>query len=193
MAQDQPPAGAVQQQLFPPPPPYFSRLPEGAAPPPPPTGEYQLFGELHTSEDGQPPLHVRRLYALRPDGGVDLRAQLLALHRELAANFLELLAVLADRPSGYARQVEAVGLVLRNMQHLANQLRPPQAHAALSEALRAQAGEGRAAGEALTAAVARAEEAVGEAGRLLLQARAGAGDGEDGGAAAPPPAQDAAS
>ena len=37
----------------------------------------------------------------------DYRGQLLRLHKELGAAFLELLAVLADRPSAYARQASA--------------------------------------------------------------------------------------
>jgi hypothetical protein len=35
----------------------------------------------------------------------DFKAQLLALHRELAAQLLELLGVLVDKPSMWARQV----------------------------------------------------------------------------------------
>ena len=165
--QDQSPA---LQQLFPPPPPYFALVAEDTAPPPVLTGEYQVFGELHTTEDGLPPLHVRQLYDSQPDGGVDYRGQLLALHRELTANFLELLSVLVDRPSGYARQVENVGLVLRNMAYLANQLRPHQAGATLVQALDQQAGQRLAAAAALGEAVQRAEAAVREAAALLREA-----------------------
>jgi hypothetical protein len=34
--------------------------------------------------------------------------------------------VLADRPSQYARKVEDIGLILKNMHHLLNLLRPHQ-------------------------------------------------------------------
>ncbi len=56
----------------------------------------------------------------------DFRGQLLRLNRELLFIFVELLGTLADAPSGYARGVEALGLVVRNMHYLLNALRAQQ-------------------------------------------------------------------
>lgn len=136
--QQAPGEGVLQQQhLYPPPPPYFRLAEQGALTPPPIIeGEYPQFGEIFTTEDGLPALQVRRLYEISEDGSIDIKGQLLALHRELAVTFLELLEVLIQRPSGYARQVENVGLILRNMIHLANLLRPAQARATVLESLR---------------------------------------------------------
>ena len=167
-----------QQQLYPPPPPYFALAASGQLRPPPPvTGTYQLFGELFTTEDGLPPLQVRRLFDSRPDGSVDYRAQLLALHKELVANFLELLVVLVERPSGYARQVENVGLVLRNMQYLANQLRPHQARATLVDALEHSRHSRESAAEQLRAAGGAADAALAAATQALQAADAGSSGG----------------
>jgi mediator of RNA polymerase II transcription subunit 7 len=175
-----------QQQLYPPPPPYFARLAAAAAagvpppPPPPVSGEYLSFGELHSTLDALPPLHVRALFAGGPGGPPDPRAALLELHRELAAAVLELLAVLADRPAGYARAVEAVGLALRNLQYLAGLLRPRQARAALAGALRAEARAKRGAAEALRAAARAADAAAAAAAAVLDAARAALEAGEGG-------------
>jgi mediator of RNA polymerase II transcription subunit 7 len=148
------------QQLYPPPPPYYRLAERGLEPPPPIEGDYTQFGVIYSTEEGLPPLSVRRLYEIQPDGCIDCRGQLLALHRELMVAFLELLAVLAEAPSGYARQVESVGLVLRNMLHVSNQLRPRQARAELVETLRSQGEERRRALERLRSAKESADDAL---------------------------------
>lgn len=137
MSQAQP-SGDNQQQLYPSPPPYFHLVSEGILQPPAPIqGTYQLFGEYFTTEDGLPPLQVRKIFDTLPDGStIDIKQQLLLLHEELLANFMELLRILVEKPSSYARQIENTGLVLRNMQYLANELRPHQARASLIEALK---------------------------------------------------------
>jgi mediator of RNA polymerase II transcription subunit 7 len=149
------------QQLYPPPPPYFRLAEQGLLSPPPVIeGEYPQFGEIYTTEDGLPALQVRRLYKINDDGSMNIKEQLLALHRELAVSFLELLEVLVDRPSGYARQVENVGLVLRNMIFLANQLRPPQARATVLLSLKQMLESKQTAIKNLQNAKQRADDAV---------------------------------
>jgi mediator of RNA polymerase II transcription subunit 7 len=152
------------QQLYPPPPPYFRLAEQGLLSPPPLIeGEYPQFGELYTTEDGLPALQVRRVYKINDDGSINIKKQLLALHRELTVSFLELLEVLVDRPSGYARQVENVGLVLRNMIFLANQLRPAQARATVLQSLKATLEAKRQAIENLQMAKQGADDAVNKA------------------------------
>ena len=56
----------------------------------------------------------------------DFREQLRLLNKELLFNFLRLLDYLVDQPSQYARQVEQIGQILRNMRHLLNLLRVQQ-------------------------------------------------------------------
>ena len=164
-----------QQQLYPPPPPYFRHAATGLLTPPPVVeGEYLQFGEIFTTEDGIPALQVRRLYDL---DNSDIKAQLLVLHRELAVNFLELLQVLIEKPSAYARQVENVGLVLRNMMHLANQLRPVQARAAVLKSLQDSIEEKKRALEELKRAGEGTDGGAQRAIRLLEEAGAGATTG----------------
>ena len=170
--QQQPGEGGLQQQhLYPPPPPYFRLAEQGSLTPPPVMeGEYLQFGEIFTTEDGLPALQVRRLYDISEDGSVDIKGQLLALHRELAVNFLELLEVLIERPSAYARQLENVGLVLRNMIYLANQLRPAQARATVLEALKGSLETKRQAVQRLQKATTGADEAMNKALEMLRAA-----------------------
>lgn len=173
-----------QQALYPPPPPYFALAQGGAlAPPPPLEGEYPLFGEIYTTEDGLPGLQVRKLYSGGGPGGaapLDAKTQLLGLHRELTVNFLELLEVLVERPSAYARQVENVGLVLRNMMHLANGLRPVQARDSVVAALEGSLAESRAALARLKAAGAGADAALEAAAATVAGAAAGRDPGPGG-------------
>ncbi|CAL5228168.1 g11249 [Coccomyxa viridis] len=155
------------QQAFPPPPPYYqdfaafadasqdSSLPE---PPPPIKGEYQLFGELHTTEDGIPPLTVRPLFSVDAPGSVDFRTELRKLNKELLFCFLDLINTLVERPSAYARSVENVGLVARNMHYLLNALRGHQARATLEETLRQEISDGKQAVEDLRSAAQRAQQ-----------------------------------
>jgi mediator of RNA polymerase II transcription subunit 7 len=124
------------------------------------------------TEDGMPPLQVRALYAMCTDGGIDFREELLSLHRELAVNYLELLAVLVEAPSSYARQLESVGLVLRNMLHLTNLARAVQARATLCKALRHSAEKKRRAAAELRDAARRMGEALDGAARSLEEAAA---------------------
>ncbi len=56
----------------------------------------------------------------------DFREQLGLLNKELLFNFVRLLDCLVDRPSQYARQIEQIGQILRNMRHLLNLLRVQQ-------------------------------------------------------------------
>lgn len=159
------------QQLYPPPPPYFKLAEQGLISPPPVIeGEYPQFGELYTTEDGLPALQVRRLYKIDDDGSINIKEQLLALHRELTVNLLELLQVLVDRPSGYARQVENVGLVLRNMMFLANQLRPAQARATVLQSLKETLEGKKRAIKNLQKATQGADEAVNKAIETLKSA-----------------------
>eukprot|EP00890_Picochlorum_soloecismus_P006249 jgi/Picsp_1/6625/NSC_03968-R1_mediator subunit med7 len=139
---------AQQQQLFPPPPAYY-RLADELEPPPIVQGTYQQFGELFTTEDGMPALHVSEQFERREDGSIDIKHELLALHAKLTDGIESLLAVLSRDPSSYARQLEQVGLIFRNMQYLMNEMRPIQARCSLKDALRASIEEKKGALERL--------------------------------------------
>eukprot|EP00246_Nothoceros_aenigmaticus_P000774 TRINITY_DN11001_c0_g1_i1.p1 TRINITY_DN11001_c0_g1~~TRINITY_DN11001_c0_g1_i1.p1 ORF type:complete len:111 (-),score=22.66 TRINITY_DN11001_c0_g1_i1:274-606(-) len=95
------------------------------------------------------------------DGAADYKQELKQLNRELVLNMLELADVLVDRPSQYARRVEDMGLILRNMHHLLNSLRPHQARATLIHILELQIQRRKQAVEDIRR---RRQEA-----RLLLQ------------------------
>ena len=59
-----------------------------------------------------------------------------ALHRELIACINDLFSALELQPSTYARSVESVGTIVRNMQHLTRLMRPLQARLTLIETLK---------------------------------------------------------
>ncbi|KAJ1697730.1 hypothetical protein LUZ63_006242 [Rhynchospora breviuscula] len=131
---------------YPPPPPYYrlysdySTDPDSAPPPPLPIeGSYPLYGATYTTEAVLPSLEdqgVRQLYPKGPN--IDFKKELMSLNRDLQLHILELADVLIERPSQYARRVEDISLILRNMHHLLNSLRPHQARATLIHILESQ-------------------------------------------------------
>ncbi|KAJ7527984.1 hypothetical protein O6H91_16G079500 [Diphasiastrum complanatum] len=131
---------------YPPPPPYyklykdFLENPDSApAPPPVIEGMYTMFGSTYTTDDLLPSLEDQGLRQLYPKGpNIDYKKELKALNRELLLQVLELIDVLVERPSQYARRVEDVALIFRNLHHLLNSLRPHQARATLIHILEMQ-------------------------------------------------------
>uniref|UniRef100_A0A453D4W2 Mediator of RNA polymerase II transcription subunit 7 n=1 Tax=Aegilops tauschii subsp. strangulata TaxID=200361 RepID=A0A453D4W2_AEGTS len=119
---------------YPPPPPFyrlykdFEQDPSSAPEPPPPIeGSYQLFGATYTTDVVLPSLEdqgVRQLYPKGPD--IDFKKELRTLNRELQLHILELADILVERPSQYARRVEDISLIFKNLHHLLNSLRPHQ-------------------------------------------------------------------
>ncbi|KAI9109547.1 hypothetical protein K1719_019601 [Acacia pycnantha] len=131
---------------YPPPPPYYrlykdySQDPKSAPEPPPPIeGTYVCFGATYTTDDTLPSLEeqgVRQLYPRGPD--VDYKKELRSLNGDLLLHILELADILIERPSQYARRVEEISLVFKNLHHLLNSLRPHQARATLIHILELQ-------------------------------------------------------
>ncbi|GFZ03686.1 mediator complex, subunit Med7 [Actinidia rufa] len=131
---------------YPPPPPYYklykdyTQNPKSAPEPPPPIeGTYVLFGSSYTTDDVLPSLEeqgVRQLYPKGPN--IDFKNELRSLNRELQLHILELTDVLIERPSQYARRVEEISLIFKNLHHLLNSLRPHQARATLIHILELQ-------------------------------------------------------
>ncbi|KAF5783687.1 putative transcription regulator MED7 family [Helianthus annuus] len=131
---------------YPPPPPYYrlytdyERDPTSAPEPPPPIqGTYLLYGSSYTTDDILPSLEdqgVRQLYPKGPN--LDFKKELRSLNRELQLHILELADVLIARPSQYARRVEDISLIFKNLHHLLNSLRPHQARATLIHILELQ-------------------------------------------------------
>ncbi|CAH1441753.1 unnamed protein product [Lactuca virosa] len=115
---------------------YPTSAPE---PPPPIQGTYLLYGANYTTDDVLPSLEdqgVRQLYPKGPN--VDFKKELRSLNRELQLHILELADVLIERPSQYARRVEDISLIFKNLHHLLNSLRPHQARATLIHILELQ-------------------------------------------------------
>ncbi|KAK9196576.1 hypothetical protein WN943_004705 [Citrus x changshan-huyou] len=131
---------------YPPPPPYYRlykeylQNPNSAPEPPPPIeGTYICFGGNYTTDDVLPSLEeqgVRQLYPKGPN--IDFKKELRSLNRELQLHILELSDVLVERPSQYARRVEDISLIFKNLHHLLNSLRPHQARATLIHILELQ-------------------------------------------------------
>ncbi|KAK9806166.1 hypothetical protein WJX72_003807 [[Myrmecia] bisecta] len=159
-----------QQQAYPPPPPFYrlyrpdadgsAERPLPPEPPKPVEGEYVLFGEFHSTESGVPPLTGRPLFEPRPNGTIDFKGHLLKLNKELLFNFLELLDTLVDRPSAYARQVENLGLIMRNMHYLLNIMRSHQARATLQEILETEIEERKAAAQEIRDQIESAQKVM---------------------------------
>eukprot|EP00898_Chlorokybus_atmophyticus_P007581 jgi/Chlat1/7824/Chrsp66S07275 len=105
-----------------------------------------MFGQIYTTGDLLPDLEEQGVRQLYPkDKPVDFRGELHRLNRSLLFSFIDLIKVLAEHPSQYARRIEDMGLILRNMHHLLNALRPHQARATLVHMLQTQIQQRRVA------------------------------------------------
>ncbi|KAL2464762.1 Mediator of RNA polymerase II transcription subunit 7b [Forsythia ovata] len=163
---------------YPPPPPYYKlykdylQNPNSAPEPPAPIrGTYVLYGANYTTDDVLPTLEeqgVRQLYPKGPN--VDFKKELRSLNRELQLHLLELADVLVERPSQYARRVEDISLIFKNLHHLLNSMRPHQARATLIHILELQIQRRKQAVEDIKR---RREEA-----QRLLQEALGTLDGQ---------------
>ena len=132
------------QQIYPPPPPYYARATELLPPPIPSeasasavdgSSTFQVFGELHSFQNGIPLLQVSPEFVREEDGSILVKEQLKSLQTRLTQSIDELFETLVHDPSEYARKVEKVGLIFRNMQYLINILRPIQAKLSLQDVL----------------------------------------------------------
>ncbi|PPD90573.1 hypothetical protein GOBAR_DD12501 [Gossypium barbadense] len=118
---------------YPPPPPFYRlykdylQNPKSAPEPPPPIeGTCVCFGGNYTTDDVLPSLEDQGVRQLYPKGPNIFKKELRSLNRELQLHILELADVLVERPSQYARQVEEISLIFKNLHHLLNSLRPHQ-------------------------------------------------------------------
>lgn len=59
---------------------------------------------------------------------IDFKKELRSLNGELQLHVLELADILIERPSQYARRVEEISTVFKNLHHLLNSLRPHQVY-----------------------------------------------------------------
>ncbi|WVZ69637.1 hypothetical protein U9M48_018396 [Paspalum notatum var. saurae] len=132
---------------YPPPPPfyrlykdYYEQDPSSAPEPPPPIdGEYMIYGLQHTTDEVLPSLEKDGIRQLYPEGpNIDFKKELRTLNRELQLHILELADILVERPSQYARRVEGIRIIFKNLHHLLNSLRPHQARATLIHMLESQ-------------------------------------------------------
>ncbi|KAJ1285837.1 hypothetical protein BS78_03G308500 [Paspalum vaginatum] len=146
---------------YPPPPPFYQLYkdyeqdPSSAPEPPPPIdGEYMTDEVLPSLEkDG-----VRQLYPEGPNIAVsDFKKELRTLNRELQLHILELADILVERPSQYARRVEDITIIFKNLHHLLNSLRPHQARATLIHMLESQIQRRKQAIEDIKQGVRREE------------------------------------
>ncbi|CAJ2670325.1 unnamed protein product [Trifolium pratense] len=119
---------------YPPPPPYYRLYKDylenddsAPKPPLPIEGTYICFGGNYTTSDVLPSLEeqgVRQLYSKGPN--VDFKKELRSLNSELQLHILELADILIERPSQYARRIEEISTVFKNLHHLLNSLHPHQ-------------------------------------------------------------------
>ncbi|CAL5020561.1 unnamed protein product [Urochloa decumbens] len=130
---------------YPPPPPFYqlymdyeqaSSAPE---PPLPIDGTYTIFGSERQINEVLPSLKSLGFRQLYPkDSNIDFKKELSIVNRELQLHILELVDILVERPSQYARRVEDISLIFQNLHHLLNSLRPHQARATLIHMLESQ-------------------------------------------------------
>ncbi|KAL9270564.1 Mediator of RNA polymerase II transcription subunit 7b-like protein [Drosera capensis] len=156
---------------YPPPPPYYKLYKNYATNPsstptllPPIQGTYVCFGANYTTDDVLPGLEEQGVRQLYPKGNnIHFKKELRSLNRELQLHFLELADILVERPSQYARRVEEISVIFKNLHHLLNSLRPHEARATLIHVMELQIQRRKMAGEDIKR---RREEAQ----RLLKEA-----------------------
>ena len=73
----------------------------------------------------------------------DIREELKRLNKELLIRFTALVANMVQAPSQYERRVEEISLLVNNIHHLLNAVRPSQARSTLEHALTEQAKQKR--------------------------------------------------
>ncbi|XP_038877246.1 mediator of RNA polymerase II transcription subunit 7-like [Benincasa hispida] len=117
---------------------------------------------LTLSPTGLPPKQTHLANTIICGSFSDFKKELRALNRELQLHILELADILVERPSQYARRVEEISLIFKNLHHLLNSLRPHQARATLIHILELQIERRRQAVEDIKR---RREEAQ----RLLME------------------------
>ena len=91
-----------------------------------PTDTFVLFGEIFSKEPGIPPLHVQTEFD-KVEGKIAVKEELLKLLARLEQAIDELLEALCEDPQSYARRVEYVSNLFRNMQFVLSLLRVKQA------------------------------------------------------------------
>ncbi|CAL5421003.1 unnamed protein product [Camellia sinensis] len=129
---------------YPPPPPYYRlykdyiQNPKSAPEPPPIEGTYVLFGGSYTMMCFRAWKNRESVSCILKDLILHFKNELRTLNRELQLHILELADVLIERPSQYARRVEDISLIFKNLHHLLNSLRPHQARATLIHMLELQ-------------------------------------------------------
>ncbi|OIW14643.1 hypothetical protein TanjilG_32985 [Lupinus angustifolius] len=95
--------------------------------------------EIVITSDNLPSLEEQGVRQLYPKGAnVDFKKELKSLNRDLQLHTLELADILIERPSQYARRIEEISTVFKNLHHLLNALRPHQARSTLVRILELQ-------------------------------------------------------
>uniref|UniRef100_A0A0E0H715 Mediator of RNA polymerase II transcription subunit 7 n=1 Tax=Oryza nivara TaxID=4536 RepID=A0A0E0H715_ORYNI len=129
----------------------------------------QLMDHINSSTDVVLPSledqGVRQLYPKSPD--IDFKKELRTLNRELQLHILELADILVERPSQYARRVEDISLIFKNLHHLLNSLRPHQARATLIHMLENQIQRRKQAIEDIKQRREEAQKLLGESLLIL--------------------------
>mmetsp|Transcript_16281 Transcript_16281/g.35394 ORF Transcript_16281/g.35394 Transcript_16281/m.35394 type:complete len:297 (-) Transcript_16281:46-936(-) len=140
-------------------------------PPDPPTpveGEYPMFGTIYSTEHGLPPLPTGTEQLYRDSGDdVDLRNEFRKLNKQLLFHFIDLVHNLTKGPRQQIEQVNEVTVILHNMHHLLNAIRPRQARATLKRVLEEQVARKEKALEIVRARRCKAKEVFSEAEKSL--------------------------
>ena len=100
----------------------------------------------------------------------DIREELKRLNKELLTRFTALVANMVQAPSQYERRVEEISLLVNNIHHLLNAVRPSQARSTLEHALTEQAKQKRERLDDLREWTKKATEAMGNAPAGLKEA-----------------------
>ena len=106
----------------------------------------------------------------RPMRTLQTREELKRLNKDLLTRFTVLAANMAQAPSQYQRRVEEISLLMNNIHHLLNAVRPCQARSTLEHALTEQAKQKRERLNDLREWTKKAEEAMGGAPAGLKEA-----------------------
>jgi mediator of RNA polymerase II transcription subunit 7 len=137
---------------YPLPPRYFKQV-ASLTPPPPTIGTYEMFGSIFQQPDTIPALSSlsqTQLYpdeTLLPNSDPSIKQELTKLNHTLLITFARLVKTMAVAPLESEVKIEEIRVLLVNIHHLINTLRPIQARQGLESMMKEQIRRKRDAAE----------------------------------------------
>ena len=136
-------------------------------PPELPTAPYQVFGVTWPLEDTLPSLKESGVEQLYPDE-CDRSKELKKLARSVLMSFLEAVRIMGIAPEKFPPKLEHIRIIMLNMHHLINEVRPSQGRETLIEMMRNQLESRKGQITEMRASNQAAREAIDKFSRLSM-------------------------